>query len=264
MAEPVKPRRYDSPRRRAQAAETRRADPRGGRAPVRAPGLRGHDDVGDRRRGRRRAEDGLRGVRDQERRAARALAPASARRPGGRPDPRARLVPRGAGRARPGARAAAGRARGSAGQGARRRAVRRAAQRRRRRSGHRGAVEPDRVGVLREPARGRRRARAACAPGLDVTRAADIMWTLNHPDVWELLVGGRGWTPDEWEEWFAATLSAQLLGEATRSPSAAGRLPDHGLRSRRREGHLPRPVQQPPPGQEVAAQEEAAADARSP
>jgi AcrR family transcriptional regulator len=50
--------------------------------------------------------------------------------------------------------------------------------------------------------------------GLDVTRAADIMWTLNHPDVWELLVGRRGWTPDEWEEWFAATLSAQLLGEA--------------------------------------------------
>ena len=48
-------------------------------------------------------------------------------------------------------------------------------------------------------------------PGLDVTRAADIMWTLNHPDVWQLLVGERGWTPDEWEQWFAATLCAQLL-----------------------------------------------------
>src|SRR5919197_4377622 len=47
-------------------------------------------------------------------------------------------------------------------------------------------------------------------PGLDVTRAADIMWTLNHPDVWQLLVGERGWTPDEWEQWFAATLCAQL------------------------------------------------------
>jgi len=49
-------------------------------------------------------------------------------------------------------------------------------------------------------------------PGLDVDRAADIMWTLNHPDVWQLLVGRRGWTPDEWEEWFLTTLSAQLLG----------------------------------------------------
>jgi AcrR family transcriptional regulator len=49
-------------------------------------------------------------------------------------------------------------------------------------------------------------------PGLDVDRAADIMWTLNHPDVWELLVRRRGWTPDEWEEWFVTTLTAQLLG----------------------------------------------------
>jgi AcrR family transcriptional regulator len=50
-------------------------------------------------------------------------------------------------------------------------------------------------------------------PGLEIDRAADIMWTLNHPDVWQLLVGRRGWTPDEWEEWFTATLTAQLLGE---------------------------------------------------
>lgn len=48
--------------------------------------------------------------------------------------------------------------------------------------------------------------------GLTVDRAADIMWTLNHPDVWQLLVGRRGWTPDEWEEWFVTTLSSQLLG----------------------------------------------------
>jgi len=49
-------------------------------------------------------------------------------------------------------------------------------------------------------------------PGLEVDRAADIMWTLNHPDVWQLLVGRRGWTPDEWEEWFLTTVSSQLLG----------------------------------------------------
>src|SRR3954470_9547122 len=49
-------------------------------------------------------------------------------------------------------------------------------------------------------------------PGLDVEDAADIMWTLNHPDVWQLLVGRRGWTPEEREEWLVTTLRAQLLG----------------------------------------------------
>ena len=52
----------------------------------------------------------------------------------------------------------------------------------------------------------------ALAPGLDVARATDILWTLNHPDVWLLLVGERGWTPDQWERWFADTACAQLLG----------------------------------------------------
>jgi AcrR family transcriptional regulator len=55
------------------------------------------------------------------------------------------------------------------------------------------------------------RARKALRRGLDVTRATDILWTLNHPDVWLLLVGERGWTPAQWERWFADTASAQLL-----------------------------------------------------
>jgi AcrR family transcriptional regulator len=46
---------------------------------------------------------------------------------------------------------------------------------------------------------------------LDVARATDILWTLNHPDVWLLLVGERGWTPDQFEQWFGDTSSAQLL-----------------------------------------------------
>jgi AcrR family transcriptional regulator len=53
--------------------------------------------------------------------------------------------------------------------------------------------------------------RGALRPGLTVDRGADIMWTLNHPDVWRLLVGRRGWTPDEWERWFADTVADQLL-----------------------------------------------------
>jgi AcrR family transcriptional regulator len=62
-------------------------------------------------------------------------------------------------------------------------------------------------------------ARNALRRGLDVERATDILWTLNHPDVWQLLVGERGWTPDEWERWFADTSSAQLLRDASPSYS---------------------------------------------
>ena len=51
----------------------------------------------------------------------------------------------------------------------------------------------------------------ALKPGLDVARAADILWTLNHPDLWLLLVGRRGWTPEQFEQWFADTACAQLL-----------------------------------------------------
>jgi hypothetical protein len=47
--------------------------------------------------------------------------------------------------------------------------------------------------------------------GLGVERGADILWTLNHPDVWQLLVVLRGWTPAQWETWFRETASAQLL-----------------------------------------------------
>jgi AcrR family transcriptional regulator len=49
------------------------------------------------------------------------------------------------------------------------------------------------------------------ALALDVTRATDILWTLNHPSQWQLLVVQRGWTPAEYERWFADTACAQLL-----------------------------------------------------
>src|SRR4051794_4736072 len=47
--------------------------------------------------------------------------------------------------------------------------------------------------------------------GLDVEEAADIMWTINHPNVWQLLVRERGWTPERYEEWLGDSLIAQLL-----------------------------------------------------
>jgi AcrR family transcriptional regulator len=54
--------------------------------------------------------------------------------------------------------------------------------------------------------------------GLGVDRATDILWTLNHPDVWQLLVDERNWTPEHWEKWFFDTACAQLL-----APTAARR-----------------------------------------
>jgi AcrR family transcriptional regulator len=53
----------------------------------------------------------------------------------------------------------------------------------------------------------------ALRPGIDVVGATDILWTLNHPDVWHLLVGERGWTPERYEEWFGDAVCAQLLTE---------------------------------------------------
>ena len=55
-------------------------------------------------------------------------------------------------------------------------------------------------------------------PGLDVDRAADLLWTLNHPDLWRLLVGERGWSAGDYEEWLVRAFCADLLGR----PPAGG------------------------------------------
>jgi AcrR family transcriptional regulator len=54
--------------------------------------------------------------------------------------------------------------------------------------------------------------RGGLRDGLDVDRAADILWTLIHPSIWQCLVVERGWTPEQHEEWLAETSCAQLLG----------------------------------------------------
>jgi AcrR family transcriptional regulator len=51
----------------------------------------------------------------------------------------------------------------------------------------------------------------ALARGLKVDRAADILWTLNHPDLYQLLVRERGWTPEQYEKWLADATASQLL-----------------------------------------------------
>jgi AcrR family transcriptional regulator len=51
----------------------------------------------------------------------------------------------------------------------------------------------------------------ALDPALDVDRAADILWTLNHPNLWQILVDERGWTPEDYEQWCADLACSQLL-----------------------------------------------------
>ena len=46
---------------------------------------------------------------------------------------------------------------------------------------------------------------------LDVDRATDILWTLVHPTVWQLLVGERAWTAEDYERWLADTACSELL-----------------------------------------------------
>lgn len=60
-------------------------------------------------------------------------------------------------------------------------------------------------------------ASGSLAPSLNVSRATDILWTLNHPNVWQLLVSNRGWTDEEYEQWLGDAFCLQLLDSPARS-----------------------------------------------
>jgi AcrR family transcriptional regulator len=66
----------------------------------------------------------------------------------------------------------------------------------------------------------------ALTRALDVTQATDILWTLNHPNTWQLLVGERSWTPERYEHWTGDLAVEQLLGRSTRASGTA----DHSRR----------------------------------
>jgi AcrR family transcriptional regulator len=53
--------------------------------------------------------------------------------------------------------------------------------------------------------------KGALAPGVDVDGAADVLWALNHPNLYALLVGERGWSPERYEQWLGELLREQLL-----------------------------------------------------
>jgi AcrR family transcriptional regulator len=58
----------------------------------------------------------------------------------------------------------------------------------------------------------------ALRKGLGVAAAADILWALNHPGVYQSLVGDRRWSPARYERWLTGILTSQLLAGA--HPSA--------------------------------------------
>ena len=47
--------------------------------------------------------------------------------------------------------------------------------------------------------------------GLSVDRAADIVWALNSTDVYLLLTDGRGWSPDDYQQWLGDAWIRLLL-----------------------------------------------------
>jgi AcrR family transcriptional regulator len=56
------------------------------------------------------------------------------------------------------------------------------------------------------------KARARLRAGLDENDAADVVWVLNDPVHFNMLVLGRGWTDEKFAEWLARALEAELLG----------------------------------------------------
>lgn len=55
-------------------------------------------------------------------------------------------------------------------------------------------------------------ARNALRAGVDPERAADLVYALNDPGLYHLLVRERGWTHDAFAAWLGATLERELLG----------------------------------------------------
>ena len=48
-------------------------------------------------------------------------------------------------------------------------------------------------------------------PGLTAREATDLLWVFSNEELYRELVDERGWTPERFERWLAATLQEQLL-----------------------------------------------------
>jgi AcrR family transcriptional regulator len=56
------------------------------------------------------------------------------------------------------------------------------------------------------------KSRTRLRAGLDDNAAADVVWVLNDPVHFDMLVRGRGWSEEQFHEWLTRALSAELLG----------------------------------------------------
>jgi AcrR family transcriptional regulator len=83
------------------------------------------------------------------------------------------------------------------------------------------ASDPDAAALLAEQTRHRQLGQSQIArslaragalrPKLRQRQAADIIHALMSPEVYRLLVGDRGWRPDQYEQWLKGILIDQLL-----------------------------------------------------
>jgi AcrR family transcriptional regulator len=73
-------------------------------------------------------------------------------------------------------------------------------------------VEAQRLGGMRRLAQ-LLSDRGALRPGLSVEEAGDILWTVNSLAVYDLLVRQRGWAPERYRDWVAATNARALLDD---------------------------------------------------
>ena len=53
--------------------------------------------------------------------------------------------------------------------------------------------------------------KGALAAGLDVAAATDVLWALNQPSLYAQLAGERGWSPERYEQWLGDLMCSQLL-----------------------------------------------------
>lgn len=58
--------------------------------------------------------------------------------------------------------------------------------------------------------------RKAIRPGITIDRAADVIWALVSAELYRLLAIERGWEPDDYERWLATSLYDALLPNADR------------------------------------------------
>jgi AcrR family transcriptional regulator len=67
-------------------------------------------------------------------------------------------------------------------------------------------------------------------PELSIEEAGDILWTVNSLAVYHMLVVQRAWSPERYRDWIASTNTRALLPGRRRPTPPSGRLPNHERR----------------------------------